>query len=1180
MWLQRHSRVGSLAFSFVLASASGPAATDAFHRQTTARAVIVDEVARGSAGEQGGVRPGDLLHSWVREAAPPANPHDAHGELGSPFDLLDVEMEQAPRGEVRLSGTREGAPFSVVVPPGAWGISVRPYLREPILSVYERGKVLLVAGNNEGLAAWRELARQLKDHDGELAAWLFVKIGDTLAGARRWDDAHTAYAAAMDAAKARGTPVVLAALWDTEGMTFERQNEFARADAAYREALQIRERAAQETLALATSTIRLATIARSRGNLGTAEEFLKRSLALTEKLAPDSLAVALSLNGLGNVALDRGDIPRAEVLHQRALAIRERLVPDSLLVAATLNSLASAGWARGDLGRAEELYRRSLAIRERLAPGSLDVAATVNNLGNVANDRGDLLAAEELHKRSLAIREKVAPNSLEVATSLNNLGTVVEQRGDIAAAEEFFARALRIRERLAPDSLSVATSLSNLGNMAHSRGDLNAAVDFYKRALAIKEKLAPGTLTVALTLSNAGAVARDGGDLTGAEQLHTRALAIREKFARDSLLVAETLDSLGSVAYSRRDLPAAEGFFSRALRIRQTLAPDSLSVSESLMNLADVAKGRGDLAAAEASYKAALVLRQKLAAGSALEAESLYRIATLERAAARNQTAADYLEQATRALESQTARLGGSDEVRSGFAAQYGDYYREYIHVLLDLRRADEAFHVVERSRARSLLAMLAERDLGFAADLPADLARERTSQNAEFDRTLAAIARLNPAKDAAEIDRLLGRLRELRDKREAIAQAIRKASPRFASLLYPQPLDLAGAYCVTKDETFLFVVQPSVRPLVRAAPALSVFTLGIGELLLREKVAAFRSLIQRGPAATGPLLAAGQELFDMLIAPAQGVIAGSDRVVISPDGPLHTLPFAALVQRIERPAPGATRYLIEWKPLHVVNSATLYAEVQKTRRSRGGAHPRPELVAFGDPVYPPLPQEQAATIANPEIRAAVRRGYMLARLPASRTEVDRIARLYGDRAATYLGEQATEERAKGIGPDVRYLHFAGHGLLDERFPLNSALALTIPERPSEGQANGLLQAWEILEQMRIDADLVTLSACETGLGKELGGEGLVGLTRAFQYAGARTVLASLWSVGDDSTAELMTSLYRSLRAGKSKDEALRTAQIDLIRGRARNAASQDAATASFQHPFHWAAFQLMGDWR
>jgi CHAT domain-containing protein len=146
---------------------------------------------------------------------------------------------------------------------------------------------------------------------------------------------------------------------------------------------------------------------------------------------------------------------------------------------------------------------------------------------------------------------------------------------------------------------------------------------------------------------------------------------------------------------------------------------------------------------------------------------------------------------------------------------------------------------------------------------------------------------------------------------------------------------------------------------------------------------------------------------------------------------------------------------------------------------------------------------------------------------------------------------------------------WACHGLLDERFPLNSALALTLPESQAEGQDNGLLQAWEIFESVRLDADLVTLSACDTALGKEMGGEGLVGVTRAFQFAGARSVLASLWSVSDISTARFMKRFYRYLRSGKSKDEALRLAQIDQIQGKPGAA-----------HPFHWAAFELFGDWR
>ena len=143
------------------------------------------------------------------------------------------------------------------------------------------------------------------------------------------------------------------------------------------------------------------------------------------------------------------------------------------------------------------------------------------------------------------------------------------------------------------------------------------------------------------------------------------------------------------------------------------------------------------------------------------------------------------------------------------------------------------------------------------------------------------------------------------------------------------------------------------------------------------------------------------------------------------------------------------------------------------------------------------------------------------------------------------------------------------HGLLDERFPLDSGLALSLPAVMStNGGDNGLLQAWEIFDHVRIDADLVTLSACNTALGKEMGGEGLLGLTRAFHYAGARSVMASLWSVADDSTAELMTRFYGYLKAGKSKDQALQAAQRDLVR------------SERFAQPFHWAAFTLAGDWR
>jgi CHAT domain-containing protein len=206
--------------------------------------------------------------------------------------------------------------------------------------------------------------------------------------------------------------------------------------------------------------------------------------------------------------------------------------------------------------------------------------------------------------------------------------------------------------------------------------------------------------------------------------------------------------------------------------------------------------------------------------------------------------------------------------------------------------------------------------------------------------------------------------------------------------------------------------------------------------------------------------------------------------------------------------------------------------------------------------------------VADSEVRSALRRGFNLEPLPATRDEVREIAGLFPG-AEVYLGKEATEEHAKQASPRADLLHFAGHGLVNERFPLDSALALTIPTPLQQGRDNGLLQAWEIFESLRLDANLVTLSACDTALGKEMGGEGLLGLTRAFQFAGARTVLASLWNVSDLSTAKLMKGFYSYFRQGKTKDEALRAAQLDLMRSKEK-----------LSHPYHWAGFALYGDWR
>jgi hypothetical protein len=251
----------------------------------------------------------------------------------------------------------------------------------------------------------------------------------------------------------------------------------------------------------------------------------------------------------------------------------------------------------------------------------------------------------------------------------------------------------------------------------------------------------------------------------------------------------------------------------------------------------------------------------------------------------------------------------------------------------------------------------------------------------------------------------------------------------------------------------------------------------------------------------------------------------------------------------------------IQHAPLHLAASATVWTELLKARR----APPEFRLVAFGDPDYSaaaPAGRTGGRGPAPPPVR-----GLGLHPLPESRKEVRALERLFGHSASTYLGAQATEETAKTAGRQASLVRFACHAVADEASPLDSSLALSLPTEWQPGRDNGLLQAWEIFEQVRLDADLVTLSACGTALGKEMSGEGILGLTRAFQYAGARSVLASLWGVSDASTADWMVRFYGHLRRGATKDAAIRRAQLEMMR------------RSTSAHPYHWAAFQLMGDW-
>jgi len=1124
----------------------------------SASGVIVERVTPGGTAATAGLELGDVLVEWSRAASPPANPAPESGRLLSPFDVREVEVEQSPRGELTVSGRRGDKPLQVVIPPGRWRMDTRPAFDPAMQTAYLAALAAIETGDvPAGVSALESLAASARERSNHtLAAWLLTRAASALQSPDTWADNKRLLDAAVRSAQSSDDPRITARTWELVGEALKRQGRFDEAEQAHRQALEIR-----------------------------------------QELAPESLAVAGSLNHLGSAVWRQGDLERARGLWERCMALRARHAPGSVDEAASLNNLGILAFDRGDLEAAEDLWLQSLAVNERLEPDSVLVARSLANLVLIAHYRGDLATAEDRGRRALAIVERLEPDSLNLVPSLTNLGMVALTRGDLTTAEEVWRRAAAILEQHAPTSLELAAVLNNLAQVAFDRGDLAAAEDVHRRSLAIREALAPVSLDVAMSLFNMSLVVGARGDRETERRLLLRAFEMRQQLAPNSLDVATSLVGLGSLALDDGDLDSAEEFYHRAFEIRGRLAPGSQIEARALHHLGEVARRRGDLRRAEDLFLRALATLEVLTPGTVNEADSLHALGLVLRDRGRLEPAREMLTRAVAALEAHRARRGGTLERRGLSRTRHMAFYHDLMHLLLEMDRSEEAFAVLERSRAQGLLAILAERDLVFSADIPEELDRERRMTAAAADRVLAELGGLSvsaaapdatgrrgvgglvPVEGTDQRDELRAELRRLRRRQEEIRAGIRDASPRLAALTAPEPLDVEGvramlstgtvvlAYAVGDQGSHLFVVE-------EGRTGLQVVALEIDSAELRSLVQRFRVLIQSPASDADEIARLALRLGDTLLAPVTPALTRARRLVIVPDGPLHLLPFAALRLSPDRLSPDRDdeRFLVELKPLSVVVSATLLAELKRARRPS-----RPQkVVAFADPSYP-----EVAGSGTPLAVAALRSGVSLRPLPATRREAESLRSLYGPGTVTWLGDEATEERVKSVDGSASILHLAAHGLVSERLPLESAIALAVPGVPTQTGDNGLLQAWEVLEQVRIDADLVTLSACATALGKEVTGEGIVGLTRAFQYAGARTVLASLWAVADDSTAEMMDRLYRRLHAGKATDEALRAAQLELLSAPLR-LPSGDGETRELdaRHPFHWAAFQVSGDWR
>jgi CHAT domain-containing protein/Flp pilus assembly protein TadD len=889
-----------------------------------------------------------------------------------------------------------------------------------------------------------------------------------------------------------------------------------------------------------------------------AQALLQDALQLAKGEAKRPLALAQALRNAGGDWYGVGQVAVAEQLLQRALAIQEKLAPNSLDVADTLYNLGTVASNRGDLARAEQLLQRALAIQEKLAPNSLDVAGTLNNLGIVAYSRGDLVNAEQLFQQALAICEKLAPNSLYVAGTLLNLGNVAYSRGDLARAEQLYQQALAIYEKLAPNSLDVANTLNNLGTVARNRGDLAAAERYLQQALAIYEKLAPNSLYVAITLHNLGSVAADRGDWARAEQLLQRALAIQEKLAPNSLQVAITLHDLGSVAGDRGDLARAEQLFQQALAIYEKLAPNSLEVARTLNNLGNVARDRGDLARAEQLYQQALAIYEKLAPNSLDVATMLQTVAILARQQKNYPQAQHHLQRALAILETQRTTIQ-DPETKAAFAERYFNAYTLQAQLALDQNQPEQAALALERSRARTLAELMFTRALPVPTNAPQAL-KDLIAQQEQLQRDFLLLARQQRQTDPDDtnaLQRLQAMSRELADRQRQLDRQLRQQFPQYADLLNPQPPNLKQLQAALDANTvLLYHAFADTELLIVAVSRQTVrgYRVKVDPRTLENDLAAFRKLVAKPPlertaSERRKLPALGQRLYAALIKPAEPSLKNATTVLLCPEGALNQLPWGALIVAVDKQ--GRPTYWVERVALGITLSAGVYLQAKAVR-------PAPRGVAIAA-----VSQYRRQQVAQaPKTAQLVRRsGRALGDLPAVKQEVAQVRRLLGKQGvAAVLEAAATPERARQMAQNARVVHFACHARADNVDPLGSGLLLA-----PAGSDEGLLTAAEVVSRWRLRADVVMLSACETAVGQVRRYEGMYGLARAFLFAGSRSVGASLWRVGDVSTARLMGGFYRGYVGGVGKAEALRRAQVELLRDK------------RYADPYYWSGFVLMG---
>jgi CHAT domain-containing protein/Tfp pilus assembly protein PilF len=868
------------------------------------------------------------------------------------------------------------------------------------------------------------------------------------------------------------------------------------------------DRSFQASLTLRTAAARL----ENEGRFDEARSSLERALTLTESArGPDDVQVAAVAAQLAGVHRKLADGASAECLYERAIAILENARGAGHPATAWVRAQLAALYQReGKRRKAEALLRQALAVIEKTLgaehPWFVGGLAT---LGNLRDSAGDLEEEEIIIRRALSIAEEIGDTeSIQYASLLNNLGEVRRQKEDYVEAEALFQRSLALGERLlGPANYTIATPLQNLGIVARERKDYATAVAYNVRALSIRERtVGPNHPDVAHVLTNLANIYRSRGEYTRSLETHLRALRIWEDAAGP--YQRATLLSVGNIAKTY----AAMGDIAHAVAYQRR--SDAIVETQLTLNLAVGSE------------------RQKLMFVQGMS-ERTDRTISLHLRDAPNDADAGAL--AAVALLQRKGRV--LDAMIDTFAA-----VRQRIANASD----------------KSLLDRL--------------------------NATTAELARLALSPRYAPIPEVREKaIKDLAARKERLEAELAEHSAEFRAQL--QPVTLEGVRAAISDDSALleFTIFRPFDPqaernseayapphyaayVVRRGQAPRGFDLGPAAAI-DAAIDALRQAL-REPKRTD-VNARARVVDEYVMQPVRASLGGATRLLVSPDGELNLVPFDALVDE-------HGRYLVERFTVSYLTSGRDLLRMQPARAN----HRRP--IIFADPVFGEPATNGVGTAIDREAHGATTRrsvttgvnlsALYFAPLAATAEEGRAIKGLFPD-ATLFIGERATKAALQSV-QSPRMLHIASHGffLQDTHTTvanplLRSGLAFAGANLTHGPPGAGMLTALEASGLDLWGTKLVTLSACDTGIGEVRNGEGVYGLRRAFVLAGAETVVMSLWPVRDAIARETMVAYYSGLRRGLGRGDALRQAKLAMLKRTGR------------QHPFYWASFIQSGEW-